>query len=200
MNKYKLISKYVFLIIAIVALSFPTETLSWPREKITVISQGKYFTIYADKGIDDYYIVSKLNYDYISHPDNILDPAATEQESILARSLDTLYSEVSDILDLHSYNFHGSIKFVRDQSAVSENFAKYFGREFKERSFFLLEQNTIFISVEDMTLGMLGHEVAHAIICHYFVAPPPTKIQEVLAGYVEYSLRKKAGNLPVIIR
>jgi hypothetical protein len=39
---------------------------------------------------------------------------------------------------------------------------------------------------------MLGHEIAHAIISSFFIVPPPEKIQEVLAGYVDYSLLKKS--------
>ncbi|MBU0469823.1 MAG: hypothetical protein KKD07_09280 [Candidatus Omnitrophica bacterium] len=199
MYKYKLIKNLSFVMIAFVALVFPAKTFSWPREGSPEISQGKYFSITLDKGIDAVYVAEKLNYDYLLHPESALDLTATTHDSILAKTLDSLYLEVSDILDLHSYNYHGSIHFVKDQAAVRKIFAKYFGKEFSERSFFLQEENIIFISSEDLTLGMLGHEIAHAIICHYFVAPPPTKTQEVLAGYVEYSLRKKAGSLPVII-
>jgi len=64
--------------------------------------------------------------------------------------------------------------------------------DFRERSFYVFDSNTIFISYQDLTLGMLGHEIAHAVISGYFVVPPPDKVQEVLAGYVEYSLRKAA--------
>jgi hypothetical protein len=58
------------------------------------------------------------------------------------------------------------------------------------------EGNTIYVSLKDVSLGMLAHEVAHAIISSYFVVAPPEKVQEVLAGYVEYSIRKKLGDLP----
>lgn len=32
--------------------------------------------------------------------------------------------------------------------------------------------------------------MGHALMSHYFVVQPSVKIQEVLAGYVEYQLRK----------
>jgi hypothetical protein len=38
--------------------------------------------------------------------------------------------------------------------------------------------------------------MAHALISNYFVVAPPPKVQEILAGYVEYSVRKRMGNLP----
>ena len=39
----------------------------------------------------------------------------------------------------------------------------------------------------------IAHEIAHAIINHYFVVPPSVKMQEILSGYVEYSLNKKVA-------
>ena len=39
-------------------------------------------------------------------------------------------------------------------------------------------------------LKVLGHEIGHAVISHYFVVLPSVKVQEVLAVYVEYQLRK----------
>ncbi len=39
-------------------------------------------------------------------------------------------------------------------------------------------------------LILLGHEMGHVIISHYFVVPPSYRIQEVLTGYVEFQLRK----------
>ena len=50
--------------------------------------------------------------------------------------------------------------------------------------------NTIYASAENFKIGVIGHEIAHAVISHYFVVQPSVKIQEVLAGYVEYQLRK----------
>jgi hypothetical protein len=57
--------------------------------------------------------------------------------------------------------------------------------------------NTIYLSFNEMTLGIISHEMAHAIISNYFVTPPSPKIQEILSGYVEYSIRKKAGDLNI---
>ena len=52
--------------------------------------------------------------------------------------------------------------------------------------------NTIYITAENFKKAVLGHEVAHAVISHYFVVQPSMKVQEVLAGYIEYQLRKTA--------
>ena len=64
-----------------------------------------------------------------------------------------------------------------------------------ERSYYLHETNTVYISYKDLTLGMLGHEIAHAIISNYFVVLPSAEVQEILSGYVEYSLKKQTMTL-----
>jgi hypothetical protein len=58
-------------------------------------------------------------------------------------------------------------------------------------SFFVNDLNTIYIAADHFDVGVLGHEIAHTVQSHYFVVAAPTKVQEVLAGYVEYQLRKK---------
>ena len=74
---------------------------------------------------------------------------------------------------------------------MNEVFRSYFKKEFNERSFYLYTNNTIYISFEDLTLEMLAHEIAHAVISRYFVVLPPAKVQEILCGYVEYILKKR---------
>jgi hypothetical protein len=159
------------------------------------IAVGNYFSVYADGTADAYGVLGKIDTNYLVYSsggaqvsDNVSD--------ILAKTLDGLYQEVSDILDIHIYSFKGTIQVLPDQQSLSSYFKRAYGIDFNERSLYYFEKDTIYISFADMTVGVLGHEMAHAIISHFFVVPPPAKIQEVLCGYVEYSLRKSRGNLP----
>jgi len=166
---------------------------SFPQEDVSLLVESKYFSIYAYKNLDIPYLLIRLNFEYLLHSQNL--GSSTDTKSLLADTLDALYLEVSDILDLHVYSYHGKIYLLKDKDSVSSVFFQYFGRSFPEKSFYLHEKNSIYISCADITLGMLGHEIAHAVISHYFVVPPSAKIQEVLAGYVEYSLRKITDTL-----
>ena len=159
------------------------------------IAGGTYFTVYAEGRGDAYAVLSKIDANFLVYSsggaqvnDNVSD--------ILAKTLDGLYQEVSDILDIHIYSFKGKIQVLPDQRSLSSYFKRTYGFDFEERSLYYFEKDIIYISLADMTVGMLGHEIAHAIISHFFVVPPPAKVQEVLCGYVEYSLRKSRGNLP----
>lgn len=158
------------------------------------IAAGTHFTIYGDAPADAYALLSRMDPNY--HAFAGAGQSGDSVGDMLGKAVDGLYREVSDILDIHIYSFKGAIKVFSDQPALARFFRQEHGMEFKERSLYHFEKDVIYISLADVTVGMLGHEMAHAIISHYFVVPPPAKIQEVLCGYVEYSLRKSRGSLP----
>jgi len=56
-------------------------------------------------------------------------------------------------------------------------------------AFYSPRDKTIFVSVPDTNLGVLAHEIAHAVIDLYYGRATPLKIHEVLAQYVESHLR-----------
>lgn len=183
------------LIVFIVIFFFPICSLA-QEEGLSVLAKSKYFSLYSPQDVDVYSLLNKLDFNYFLQPDTLLIKNNQDPNEILVKVLDALYLEVSDILDIHIYSFHGNIKILPDQNSVSAVFKKFFRTDFPERSFYVHEKNTIYVSLADLNSAMLGHEIAHAIISHYFVVPPPAKVQEVLSGFVEYTLRKSAGTLP----
>ncbi len=161
----------------------------------TRIASGTYFDAFGDARADAYALLAKIDSSYLLYASG--GAGATDAVSdILAKTLDGLYQEVSDILDIHMYSFKGSVVAFADQPALERFLKQQYGIDFPERSLYHFEKNTIYISLADATVGMLGHEIAHAVISNYFVVPPPEKVQEVLCGYVEYSLRKTRSSLP----
>ncbi len=153
--------------------------------------EGTYFAIYCQSGIDPLEIAAKTD---ILSPRTLLDNNSGSSGSLesLPRIFDTIFLEVSDALDIHIYSFKGNIKFYRSLGELNNAYFSLFREELKAPSFYVYDTNTVYISMENLRLGILGHEIAHAIISHYFVVLPPVKIQEVLSGYVEYQLNKKA--------
>ena len=71
-----------------------------------------------------------------------------------------------------------------------------FGQEVQPGGFYVSSIDTLYVDAEYVNIHILGHELSHAIQVHYFVVPPPAKIQEILAGYVEYQFRKYTNTLP----
>ncbi len=161
------------------------------EEQLTVIGESKYFSLYGYQGIDIPELIEKLSFSYSGITSRNLQINPGSPQEVFEKTMDQLFLEVSQILDIHLPRFKGTVKFVPGQSWVSGIFKSYTGSSFSERSFYLYENNTVYISTESLTLGMLGHEIAHAVMSRYFAVPPPAKIQEVLSGYVEYQLRKR---------
>jgi hypothetical protein len=153
---------------------------------------GQYFSIYLKEGVDISSLVSQLN---ISSSDLVLtgqklDGSAPEKQ--LASMLDVLLNRACDVLDMHVYSFKGNVKVF----ATKEQLKDFFEKKFKTTlpctglAFYWHDSKSIYISAEDFKREVLGHEMGHAVMSSYFVVQPSTKIQEVLAGYVEYQLRK----------
>jgi len=166
-----------------------SAAICWADNNFNFLSEGKYFTVYTKGAISKERIVQKIN----STPILFEDSSTSD---LLSKSLDSLFLEVSDILDIHIYSFHGTIKILPNTQEIATLAKANFGNNYQGESFYIPSNNTIYISATDLTLGMIGHEIAHAIISSYFVVPPPAKVQEVLCGYVEYTLRKKTNSLP----
>ena len=162
---------------------------------------SKYFTVYYYEGCDLTRVANTLNARYFLGADILSGGARSgDMDSIIANLMDFIYLQVSDILDIHIYSFDAAIKITPDSSEPSAIVEKYSGRSVSVPSFYNASENIIYISSADLTLGMLAHEMAHAVISHYFVVAPPAKVQEVLTGYVEYSIRKATGTLSEVRR
>lgn len=154
--------------------------------------KGDHFTIYYEPHLDIRELIQNLEI-YLS--DEILTGKAIRKsdssERVLADMVDILFRRVCDILDMQLYSFHGNIKVCRDREHVNSVYNTLFNRDLKAaHSFYVYDVNTIYISAENFRREVLGHEIAHTVISHYFVVQPSMKVQEVLAGYIEYQLRK----------
>ncbi len=90
--------------------------------------------------------------------------------------IDRLVDRVQAILDMWPQNFRITVHLHR--GPLTENKVSYYEKETK----------VIHVSVDYMSDGVLAHEIAHADIEQYFATPPPSKMQEILAQYVDQHL------------
>ncbi|MGE4358144.1 MAG: hypothetical protein AB7E08_06330 [Candidatus Omnitrophota bacterium] len=188
--------KYRFkVLIYFILFSFSFNIFVYAQERKI---EGNYFSIYYYSGLSPLAIAEKLDFSsphlqsWSKTEGNYSEIEINSPEKILARTLDTLFLEVSDILDIHLSSFKVNLRILYDFQALDSEFYRFYHLNLKSPSFYIYETNTIYISFDNLKPGVLGHEIAHAIMNNYFVVPPPVKLQEVLAGYVEYTLQKKA--------
>lgn len=185
----------LFFLFAGLGLALENPTSSFAEESSPrLLAKGKYFDIYGGQGTDVYSIIKRLDFSSI-RPEYVVGKNGQDLREMLAEIVDTIFLETSDILDIHVYTFKAQIHFLESQQDISAMLFKLVRQSIRESSFYFPENKTIYISAQDIDLGILGHEIAHAIINHYFVVPIPEKAQEVLSGYVEYNLKKKSKKL-----
>jgi len=169
------------------ALALAVDDCFGPAEQ----AEGQYFTVCYSPRADVGLLLSSLN---VSSFDKLLVGNSAQKQTgfpaELGNALDTLFLRVSEILDMHLYSFHGKVKICRDYAQLNRIYRSFYNRDLNTQAFYAQEVNTIYISEDNFKLEILGHEIAHAIMCNYFVVSPSVKIQEILAMYVEYQLRK----------
>lgn len=187
-SRLYIVTILVFLFFLISGISYGFDDGFGQARRI----EGKHFIIYYAPQLDLSALAQQLN---IGIADKILVGKSQDKgfstEAGLLDMADTLFMQVCDILDMHLYSFQGNIKICQDYEQLNRIYNNLFNKDLKgTRSFYVYELNAIYISSESFKREILGHEIGHAVISHYFVVQPSVKIQEVLAGYVEYQLRK----------
>jgi hypothetical protein len=115
-------------------------------------------------------------------------PTLIDIKTDLARKIDLLFEKVRLILDMRKPMKKVTIRVHSNDEQLKDSFQKTFKQQDSPRGWYLFENNTIYLNVQDVHEGMLAHELGHAIIDHYFAVKPPRATAEILAKYVDRHL------------
>jgi len=102
--------------------------------------------------------------------------------------VDEIMNKVQSILDMYPPNMHISIQLYPDYTNLGQIFRQFSQTGDVPIAFYAQTNKSIYVDVSSVTAGVLGHEIAHAVINFYFVTPPPAKMQEILSQYVDLHL------------
>jgi hypothetical protein len=189
--KYRtLLSSLVLMALAFVHWA-PSSAARPPEDGFVAAQtlQSRYFTVFVASGTDGSALVRSLN---ISPGHKILAGYRGATDN-LPDLLDALFVWANNVLDMQVSSYKGTIKITLDGSQLKELYRRLYGIDPRsDKAFYIWETNTLYICSTDFTKEILGHEMAHAIISNFFVVQPPAKVAEVLAGYIEYELRKSS--------
>ncbi len=108
----------------------------------------------------------------------------TVEDEVLAK-IDTIIEKAETILEMFPDQLHMKIVLLKEASDVARVFKEKYGKNVNYVAFYSLSEDTIYISVDDVTLAVLAHEIGHAIIDHYFKVRPPYNVHELMAQFVE---------------
>jgi len=111
-------------------------------------------------------------------------PVVTVEDEVLAK-VDTVVEQAETILEMFPDKLHIRIVLLADQDEVARVFMQKYNKKVNYLAFYSLSEDTIYLSVEDVNLSILAHEIAHAIVDHYFDVRPPYNIHELMAQFVE---------------
>ena len=124
-----------------------------------------------------------------------------ERNPLLAKTqVDKIVETICSLLDMHPSKLNFSITLYRTQGEVSTAYyrASAGANAYKSQgmttgaapiAFYSHSTRNITVALDNITEGILAHEIAHAIISTYFVTPPPARMQEILAQYMDKHFR-----------
>ncbi len=112
-----------------------------------------------------------------------------EKNPLLARTrVDRIVDMVENLLDMRPPGLRFSIEIYHSKSDLDSAYHELGMMGSAPVAFYSHATRNISLSLNDITDRVLAHEIAHAVICRYFGTPPPMRMQEVLAHYVDQHL------------
>jgi hypothetical protein len=110
-------------------------------------------------------------------------------EDDIKNKLDAIVERVESVLEMYPKEVKFTIALLPSEDAVHGVYKTRYGKSSDYISFYSSKDKIIFVSVKDIDLGILAHEIAHAIIDSYYGISTPSRIHEILAEYVEAHLK-----------
>ena len=110
---------------------------------------------------------------------------AVTVEDEVKNKLDTILEKVESTLEVYPSKIRLRVILLDSEDDVRKAYARLYGKSRDFVAFYSPREKTLYLSLRNVTLGLLAHELAHVVIDHYFGISPPVKIHEVLAQYVE---------------
>jgi len=164
--------------------AFASDELSWKETKTR-------YTILRYQTLEDLIEFSKkINYSpgasglgWLTH-----GSSSRSLEDRLKAKIDAIFQRVQQILDMRRKIEMVHIDLYQNKGQLSDAFKGLYHKECRLRAWYAFEKHTIYLNLEDLHEGMLAHEMAHAIIDHYFAMRPPSATAEILARYVDSHL------------
>lgn len=109
----------------------------------------------------------------------------TTLEDEVRTKVDSIVKKVEAILDMFPANMKLRINLLPSTREVQDVYFRKYRKKTNFISYYSPQERTVYLSMKNVELRVFAHELAHAVIHHYFRVPPSSKIHEVLAQYVE---------------
>jgi len=106
----------------------------------------------------------------------------------IKNKVDVIVERVVVVLDMRPEDIRFKIVLLPSEGDVQRIYREKYNRKVDYIAFYAPKDKTIYVSVDDIRLGVFAHELGHLIIDLYYKTTTPSKIHEVLAQFVETHL------------
>ena len=110
--------------------------------------------------------------------------AVTVEDEVLAK-LDIIIERVQTVLDMFPSSLHITVVLLPTARDVAAVYRQKYGKNANHIAYYSLKENTIYVSVANASLRVISHEIAHAVVDHYFDVRPPYNMHELMAQFAE---------------
>lgn len=112
-------------------------------------------------------------------------PQQVTVQDELRNKLNNIVEKVMAVLEMYPKNLRFTLVLLPDAREVQRVYRENFGKEVNYIAFYSPKHKTMYLSIRDIELRVIAHEIGHVVVDHYFDVPPPVKIHEVLAQFAE---------------
>ena len=183
--------RIVLFILAMYITAFASSAYSAIQEDAPYLNtadwssdESNFFIIYYLKTADLRAVERKISVKALSLGQTASYNEVNPPKEICQR-LDSMFDEVKNVLGMHPEMPRIKIVIFKDKDELNKEYFKIFGAESDLKSFYVNNHNAIYTSESAIEDSVMIHEMAHAVIDHYFSVIPPKIISEVLASYVD---------------
>lgn len=109
-------------------------------------------------------------------------------ENRISARLQFLLMRVQDILGMKPLIPFIDLKIFHTRDELEARCRQLTMGATDHKAFYVHALSTIFSSEKDILDSIIAHEMAHATMDYYFLAPPPAQVSEIMANYVDEHL------------
>jgi hypothetical protein len=115
-----------------------------------------------------------------------------EQNPLLTKTqVDKIVETICSLLDMYPPNLRFGITLYWTQAEVTAAYRAQGMSGAAPIAFYSHRTKKIAVAIDSINDNILAHEIAHAVVSAYFVMPPPARMQEILAQYMDKHFRDK---------
>lgn len=103
----------------------------------------------------------------------------------VGNKVDVIVERVQKVLEMFPKPLKFKVVLLASDSDVARLYKNKYGHSADFIAYYSPKEKTAFISVSDVNLHVLAHEMAHVVVDYYFGISPSAKIHEVLAQFAE---------------